>query len=118
MGDVFVKVGNVSSTAAKAVDRINEIINEIQAPLSKSGGGGSGGGSSPTDAKTKPPGDPTKIPGTNTTKASESGAGRFAAIRNAKTKVPGTNTTKASESGAGRFAGIKKMAQQSSPQRT
>jgi hypothetical protein len=44
MGDVYIKIGNVSSSAAEAVDKIHKIIQEIQKPLQESSGGGGGGG--------------------------------------------------------------------------
>jgi hypothetical protein len=46
MGDLYVKIGNVSQPAVDAVARIQEIIGEIQAPLSESSGGSEGGSSS------------------------------------------------------------------------
>jgi len=59
MGDVFVKVGNITPPAVDAVTRIQEIINEIMTPLTRSntqcpesngggGGGGTGGGGNST----------------------------------------------------------------------
>jgi hypothetical protein len=56
MGDVYVKVGNVSQSARDAVDKINKIVKDIQKPLSESGGGG-GGGEGGTPAPTPAPGD-------------------------------------------------------------
>jgi len=44
MGDVYIKIGNVSQTAVNAVKRIQEIIKEIMEPLAESSGGGSGAG--------------------------------------------------------------------------
>ena len=38
MGDVYVKIGNVSQPAVDAVQRIQQIITEIQKPLSESSG--------------------------------------------------------------------------------
>jgi len=58
MGDVFVKVGNVSKPALDAVSRIQEIIKEIMQPLAESNtecsGSGSGGGSSGGSSGTPP----------------------------------------------------------------
>jgi hypothetical protein len=36
MGDLIIKVGNVSQPAVDAVSRIHQLIGEIQAPLTKS----------------------------------------------------------------------------------
>ena len=44
MGDYFQKIGNVSQTAANAVDEIGGYIKQIQAPFSETSGGGSVGG--------------------------------------------------------------------------
>ncbi len=44
MGDVFIKIGNCSSVASKAVDKIHSILQEVQKPLQESSGGGGGGG--------------------------------------------------------------------------
>jgi hypothetical protein len=35
MGDVFIKIGNCSSVASKAVDKIHSILQEVQKPLSE-----------------------------------------------------------------------------------
>ena len=42
LGDVFVKIGNVSQPAVDAVERIQQLIKEIQAPLKGKGSAGSG----------------------------------------------------------------------------
>lgn len=48
MGDLFVKVGNVSPPCVNAVERIQQIIGEIMQPLAESGSGGGSGGSRST----------------------------------------------------------------------
>lgn len=57
-GDVFIKIGNISTPAVDAVTRIQQIIGEIMQPLAEprpgdceQGGGGGGGGETPA----KPP---------------------------------------------------------------
>lgn len=56
MGDCYIKIGNVSQRAVDAVERIQQIIKEIQAPLEQtSGGGGGSGGSSSAQSSKLPP---------------------------------------------------------------
>jgi hypothetical protein len=61
MGDLYVKIGNVSQPAVDAVMRIQEIIGEIQKPLSETSGGGGGGGGGGGSGSSSEPGS-SKMP--------------------------------------------------------
>jgi hypothetical protein len=53
VGDLFVKVGNVSPPCVNAVERIQQIIGEIMQPLAESNGGGSSGSGSSASSPTQ-----------------------------------------------------------------